>query len=68
MVTIDAAYIIGMEDKVGSIEPGKYADFVVLKDDPQTVRKEKIKDIPVLGTILGGRYIPKSETSRERPY
>lgn len=68
MVTIDAAYVIGMEDKVGSIEPGKYADFVVLKDDPQTVRKEKIKDIPVLGTVLGGRYVPVSETSRERPY
>ena len=68
MVTIDAAYVIGLENKVGSIEPGKYADFTVLNDDPMTVPKAKIKDIPIVGTVLGGRYIPVSETSHERPY
>lgn len=67
MVTIDAAYVIGLESKVGSIEPGKYADFTVLAADPITVPKEKIKDVPVIGTVLGGRYIPVSETKRERP-
>ena len=68
MVTIDAAYVIGLENKVGSIEPGKYADFTVLSNDPITVPKSKIKDIPVVGTVLGGRYIPVSETSHERPF
>jgi predicted amidohydrolase YtcJ len=68
MVTIDAAYVIGLENKVGSIEPGKYADFTVLSDDPITVPKAKIKDIPIVGTVLGGRYIPVSETSHERPF
>ena len=67
MITIDAAYVIGLESKVGSIEPGKYADFTVLAADPVTVPKEKIKDVPVIGTVLGGRYIPVSETKRERP-
>ena len=67
MITIDAAYVMGLESKVGSIEPGKYADFTVLGADPVSVPKEKIKDVRVFGTVLGGRYIPVSETSRERP-
>ena len=68
MITIDAAYVIGLESKVGSIEPGKYADFTVLAADPVSVPKEKIKDVQIYGTVLGGRYIPVSETSRERPF
>lgn len=67
MITINAAYTLGVEDKVGTIEAGKYADFVVLGDDPQTVSAVKIKDIPIAATILGGRVIPASETSRPRP-
>ena len=68
MITINAAYVIGLESKVGSIEPGKYADFTVLAADPVTVPKEKIKDVPVIGTVLGGRYIPVSETKQPRPF
>ncbi len=67
MVTINAAYTLGVEDKVGTIEAGKYADFVVLGDDPQTVPAVKITDVPIVATILGGRVIPVSETCRPRP-
>ena len=67
MVTINAAYTVGIEDKVGTIEAGKYADFAVLGDDPQTVLPMKIKDVPVIATVLGGRVIPVSETKKERP-
>ena len=67
MITINAAYTAGIDDKVGTIEPGKYADFAVLADDPQTVVSTKIKDIPVIATVLGGRVIPVSETKKERP-
>ncbi|NQW85498.1 MAG: amidohydrolase [Alcaligenaceae bacterium] len=67
MVTIDAAYTLGQEDLIGSIEPGKFADFAVLDDDPMTVDSIKIKDIPVVATILGGRIILVSETKKPRP-
>lgn len=54
-ITIDAAYILGMEDKIGSLEPGKFADFAVLEGDPFEVDISKIKDVPVWGTVLGGK-------------
>ena len=33
-ITIDAAYILNRDDRLGSIEVGKHADFTVLADDP----------------------------------
>lgn len=53
-VTIDAAYLLKMDENVGSIEPGKYADFAVLDDDPLTVGTEGIRDIGVSATVLAG--------------
>ena len=67
MITINAAYTLGVEDKVGSIEAGKFADFAVLDSDPQTVPAIKIKDVAVTATILGGKVIPVSETKKPRP-
>lgn len=64
MITIDAAYTLGVDDRVGSIETGKLADFTVLGDDPRTVDKMAIKDIPVVATILGGRVIMTSDTRK----
>ncbi len=66
MVTIDAAYTLGISEKVGSIEAGKFADFVVLGDDPATVEASAIRDVPVLATISGGRVILTSDTRRPR--
>lgn len=61
MVTIDAAYVLGIDDKVGSLEPGKLADFTVLDRDPHAVAPAAIRDIPVWGTVLGGRVFPAAE-------
>lgn len=58
MITIDAAYTLGIDNKVGSISPGKFADFTVLEQDPYAVPKEKIKDIGVWGTVHGGKLYP----------
>lgn len=61
MITIDAAYVLGLDNKIGSIEPRKLADFTVLELDPHKVKPAAIKDIPVWGTVLGGRVFPSSE-------
>jgi predicted amidohydrolase YtcJ len=45
------------EDKVGSIEPGKYADMVVLSDDIMTIPEDGIKDITAVRTIVEGRTV-----------
>lgn len=56
--TIDAAYQIHMDHKIGSIETGKYADFAVLDESPLDVDPMTIKDIPVWGTVMGGKKFP----------
>jgi predicted amidohydrolase YtcJ len=63
MITSDAAYTIGEENKIGSITPGKFADFTILEDDPYSIPKEKIKDIPIWGTVVGGRLYPANDYS-----
>lgn len=67
MITVNAAYTLGVEDKVGTIEAGKFADFTILDSDPQTVPAIKIKDIPVFATVLGGKVIPVTATKSPRP-
>lgn len=62
MVTIDAAYTLGVNDRVGSIEAGKFADFVVLDADPRDVEPAEIKDIGVVATILAGKTKLTSQT------
>ena len=57
-VTIDAAYSLEMETEVGSIEPGKLANFTILDADPFEVAPEAIKDIKVLATVLEGMTFP----------
>ena len=54
-VTLDAAYLLKMDHEIGSIEVGKRADFCVLEEDPLTIPPEMLKDVPVWGTVLGGR-------------
>jgi predicted amidohydrolase YtcJ len=52
--TYNGAWASGEEALKGSIAAGKLADYVVLADDPHTVDVEKIKDIQIVRTVVGG--------------
>ncbi|MEO7362071.1 MAG: amidohydrolase [Gemmatimonadaceae bacterium] len=52
--TLHGAYASFEESQKGSITVGKLADFVMLSDDPHTVKPETIKDIKIVRTVVGG--------------
>ncbi|MGO1069190.1 amidohydrolase [Lysobacter sp. CA199] len=52
--TADAAYAGFAEAEVGSLVPGKRADFVVLEHDPLAVEPRRLRDLRVLGTYVDG--------------
>ena len=51
------AYLVFQEDNLGSIQPGKLADLLVLDRDYLTVPADQIKDIKPVITMLGGRIV-----------
>jgi predicted amidohydrolase YtcJ len=59
-VTIEAAYSWQKENELGSISPGKIANFTVLEQDPLAVEPMKLNNIPIWGTVFEGRIFPIS--------
>ena len=64
-VTINAAYSLRREEELGSITPGKRANFTILGDDPLTIDPTAIKDIKVWGTVMEGRVLPAGSGRRQ---
>ena len=61
--TLHGAYASYEEDLKGTITAGKLADFVVLEQDPHDVEPDRIKDIRVSRTVVGGRTMhPRGES------
>ena len=52
--TLYGAYATNEDHIKGSITPGKFADFVVLADDLHTIDPEKIMNVKVVQTVVGG--------------
>ena len=56
-ITLGAARSLHMDERIGSIEVGKFADFCVLDDDPLACKPEALKDLRIAGTVLGGKVL-----------
>ncbi|MCH8329862.1 MAG: amidohydrolase family protein, partial [Bacteroidetes bacterium] len=56
-MTVWAAYSNFEEDEKGSIEAGKFADFVVLDEDIMMIDIEKTKDVKVLMTFINNEEV-----------
>ena len=55
--TLNGAYASHEESTKGSITAGKWADYVVLADDPHAVAPDKIKDIKIVRTVTAGNTV-----------
>ena len=61
LYTTHAAFAMHRESEIGSLEPGKLADFAVLDASPLLADPEQIADIRVLATVLGGTPVHQAE-------
>jgi predicted amidohydrolase YtcJ len=59
--TLDSAYAEHAEDRKGSIERGKYADFAILAQDPTAIDPNDLLKLDVLATIVDGRTVYSAE-------
>ncbi len=60
-LTIDAAIQLGAEDRLGTIEVGKYADFAVFDTDPTAVSIDEFKKLKCAMTVLSGEIAYDAE-------
>ena len=60
LYTTGAAFAVHREAELGSLEPGKHADFVVLDASPLDCDPERISGIGVLATVIGGEPVYQS--------
>lgn len=56
-MTLDAAYASFMEKEIGSLTPGKKADFVVLDKDIMTIPVSEILTTKVAATVVDGQVV-----------
>lgn len=60
--TINAAYSRYQEDSLGSLEVGKYGDFIVVNQDPFEVKETELEHIEILATYFGGKPVYEKDT------
>jgi predicted amidohydrolase YtcJ len=57
MATEKCGWFIDLEAKVGTLEPGKYADLIVLSHDYFAVPEDEIRTLTSVLTLVGGRIV-----------
>lgn len=57
-VTIEAAQVIGWDAEIGSIAPGKKADFTVLDKDPYALGAARLREARIEGVVFEGTFSP----------
>ncbi|MEM0063002.1 MAG: amidohydrolase family protein, partial [Ignisphaera sp.] len=55
--TYGSAYILLEEEDLGTLEPGKLADFIIVDRDPLKTDERELKNIKVLATYIGGKPV-----------
>jgi len=60
-LTINAAWQLFMDEKIGSLEVGKLADMVVLSENPRKMNPDRLDQIEVIATYRDGRRTSYSE-------
>jgi len=59
LYTMGSAKLLHIDNVAGSLEPGKYADFIILDKDPFKVDEKELRNIRCIATIVGGDLIYK---------
>ena len=59
-VTSEAAWQLFSDHEIGSLEPGKFADLVILDQDPRAADPDSLKNIKVVETWMDGRQVYKA--------
>jgi predicted amidohydrolase YtcJ len=57
LLTAGPAFAAFQEEDLGALSPGRYADITVLSEDPLTTPAEKLRELRVRMTIVGGRVV-----------
>jgi len=63
--TINAAKAMRAEKKIGSLEPGKYADIIMLDRDILIINPEAMKDTRVLWTMFEGKKVYEASPKKD---
>nr|WP_254259657.1 amidohydrolase [Leucobacter chinensis] len=61
------AYAAGLENVVGRIAAGQYADLVALSDDPRECDPAQIAELRVIATVVDGEYVYEADDSERNP-
>ena len=64
-LTVDAAYVVGMSEKLGSIEPGKLADMAVFDENLFDLSLNLLPRVHTSMTVLGGDVVYDAEAEND---